>query len=118
MTANQFRIAETEPGNEPSGPIDDDFVDDPLRIRCTDAVEIITDCLDGALSEYDRDALIAHLKECEGCRVFVDQVELTVRLTSDLGERDVVLTPPDLDGLIHLLKERAALRADRPSHTE
>lgn len=118
MTADQYHTPGADPENELSGSIDDDFMDNPLRIRCADAVEIITDFLDGTLSDYDRDALIAHLEGCEGCRVFVDQVEMTVRLTSDVGERDVVLSPPDIDDLIRLLKERSAVRSNQPPQSE
>ena len=47
---------------------DDDkfFVDNELRITCADAVELVTDFLDEALSADDRANFETHLSLCEG----------------------------------------------------
>lgn len=79
----------------------------PLHLRCAEAVEIVTDFLDDALSEHDLAVFEAHLADCEGCTIFVDQISMTIRLTSESGKRDVDVMPANFDRLLEQLRRRA-----------
>ncbi|MEM7093639.1 MAG: zf-HC2 domain-containing protein [Actinomycetota bacterium] len=86
---------------------DSDFIRNELRITCADAVELVTDYLDAALSESDRDDFETHLSLCEGCQVFVDQVRRTITLTSNSRDTTVELEPANMSDLLAALGERA-----------
>lgn len=49
-------------------------------MRCRELVELLTECLDGALSARDRERLRAHLRTCAGCREYVAQFRRTIDL--------------------------------------
>lgn len=86
---------------------DNEFLRNDLRITCADAVELVTDYLDAALSESDRDDFETHLSLCEGCQVFVDQVRQTVTLTSQSRDTTIQLEPSNMDELLAALDEQA-----------
>lgn len=73
---------------------------DPLReLPCQDLVEVVTDYLDGALSEIDRRRFEEHLAICERCVAYVEQIRLTIAATGRAGARPDAL-PADLrDGI-------------------
>ena len=48
------------------------------EMDCSEAVEIVTDYLERALSEDEARRLEAHLAECEGCETYVAQMRQTV----------------------------------------
>lgn len=56
-----------------------------LAITCADALELMTDHLEGALSEADAARMRSHLESCEACRLFLDQLRATIRLVHDAG---------------------------------
>jgi anti-sigma factor RsiW len=58
---------------------------------CQQAVELVTDYLDGALSRRDRRRFEAHLKNCPNCSAYVEQIRTTIRLTGAIEPDD--LTP-------------------------
>ncbi|MBW0270724.1 anti-sigma factor [Nocardia sp. MH4] len=58
---------------------------------CDEFVELVTGFLDGALDSETELRFLAHLAECDGCEVYLDQIRRTTR---DLGE----LTPEQLSG--------------------
>jgi anti-sigma factor RsiW len=60
------------------------------ELRCQQAVELLTDYLEGALSRRERARLEAHLKSCDGCRAYLEQLQTTI---SALGQARLV--PPD-----------------------
>jgi predicted anti-sigma-YlaC factor YlaD len=59
-------------------------------MRCQQAVELLTDYLDGALSRRVQARLEDHLKTCEGCRAYLEQLRATI---SALGQARLV--PPE-----------------------
>lgn len=71
-----------------------------LRITCADAIELVTEYLDDALSPDDREHFTTHLAGCDACRVFVDQLRATVRISSEAVDRTVSVAPPDLSRLL------------------
>lgn len=47
-------------------------------IVCRRAVELVTDYLEGALSERDRARFEAHLAECPHCSRYLEQMKATI----------------------------------------
>lgn len=72
-------------------------------LTCQELVEIVTDYLEGALAEPDRARFEAHLRSCEGCRRYLDQVRTTVRLAGTLTEDD--LDPVAKDRLLRVFRD-------------
>lgn len=68
------------------------------ELSCSELVELVTDYLEGALSEHDRAQFDAHLAECGGCTRYVEQFRTTIALTGALREDD--LTPEARDALL------------------
>ena len=84
-----------------------EFIDNQLRIRCADAVELVTDYLDGALNGHDLANFETHLSTCEGCTVFLNQIKMTVTITSATTGRELQVMPANFNELASLLAERA-----------
>ena len=59
-------------------------------LRCRQAVELLTDYLEGALPPRHRARLEAHLRACDGCRAYLEQLRATI---SALGQARPA--PPD-----------------------
>ena len=62
---------------------------------CRDAVDLITDYLDGALSRADRARLEAHLAECPHCGTYLEQIRTTIALTGRIQPADLELQVQD-----------------------
>jgi anti-sigma factor RsiW len=60
-----------------------------IEMNCHTLVELVTDYLEGALPEADRERLEAHLAACDGCTRYLEQIRTTIRLTGRLREEDV-----------------------------
>ena len=76
-----------------------------LVITCADALELMTDHLEGALSEADAAGMRAHLDGCEPCKLFLDQLRATIRLVQDAGEPDEFAVDANrIDALTALFK--------------
>ena len=64
----------------------------PLRRRdlvCRQAVELVTDYLEGALSRRDRRRLEAHLRACPNCTNYLEQIRMTIRLAGRIQPDDL-----------------------------
>jgi anti-sigma factor RsiW len=61
----------------------------PSRLVCQQAVELMSDYLEGALSRRDRRRLEKHLAECDACTAFLEQLRVTIAASG-------VVTPDDL----------------------
>jgi anti-sigma factor RsiW len=60
-------------------------------MRCQQAVELLTDYLEGALSRREQARLEGHLKTCDGCRAHLEQLRSTI---SALGQARLVAADP------------------------
>lgn len=58
-------------------------------MRCRDVVELMTDYLDGALSDADAARFEEHIAGCDGCRAYLEQLRATRMLTGRLAEEPV-----------------------------
>ncbi len=61
----------------------------PSRLVCQQAVELMSDYLDGALSRRNRRRLEKHLALCDACTAFLEQLRVTIMASG-------VVTPDDL----------------------
>jgi predicted anti-sigma-YlaC factor YlaD len=73
------------------------------ELACQELVEIVSNYLEGALPEADRERFDAHLEICEGCRRYLDQMRTTIRVVGALTEDD--LDPDARDQLLQLFRE-------------
>jgi anti-sigma factor RsiW len=71
---------------------------------CREAVELVTEYLEGSLSRRDRRAFERHLEECDGCEAYVAQVQAVLEATGRVGPED--LDNDTLDGLVQLFREQ------------
>jgi anti-sigma factor RsiW len=71
-------------------------------IVCQQAVELVTDYLEGALSRRDRRRFEGHLRRCPHCSAYVEQIKLTIALTGSIAPRD--LTAGARDDLVELFR--------------
>ena len=78
------------------------FVDNELRITCADAIELVTDFLDDALSRDDLADFEAHLRLCEGCRAYLVQMRRTITITTESRDHTVEVSPANFDQLLDL----------------
>ena len=89
-----------------------------LRLRrrdlvCQQAVELVTDYLEGALSRTDRRRYEAHLAGCPHCTEYLAQMRKTIELTGTLTPDD--LTPQMQDEFIALFRQwRAESASEHP----
>ena len=79
-----------------------------LRLRrrdlvCQQAVELVTDYLEGALSRADRRRYETHLAGCPHCTEYLAQMRKTIELTGTLTPDD--LTPHMQDEFITLFRQ-------------
>jgi hypothetical protein len=77
-----------------------------LRISCADALELMTDHLEGALSEADAARMRAHLAGCQPCNVFLDQLRATITVVHEAGRdrHEFAADPGRIDSLVDLFR--------------
>jgi len=61
------------------------------QIPCQEAVEMITDYLEGTMSRSESRRFEAHLAGCENCSEYLRQIRVTISASGTLREKD--LTP-------------------------
>jgi anti-sigma factor RsiW len=54
------------------------------QLSCQELVELVTDYLEGALSEEERLRFDDHIGRCDGCTVYLEQMRVTVSLLGHL----------------------------------
>ena len=69
---------------------------------CQQAVALVTDYLDDALSRADRARFEAHIADCPHCRAYLEQIRTTIALTGRIEPDD--LAPEVQDELIALYR--------------
>jgi len=62
---------------------------DPTAITCRELVVLVTDYLEGALSESDRRLFEAHLDHCDGCHLHFEQMRKTIATLGRLRDDDL-----------------------------
>jgi len=62
-------------------------------MTCRQVVELMTDYLEGALSETDRARFEEHIAGCDGCRAYLAQLSTTRKVLRKLADEPI---PADL----------------------
>ncbi|HLY34230.1 MAG TPA: anti-sigma factor [Jatrophihabitantaceae bacterium] len=70
---------------------------------CRQAVELVTDYLDGALSRSDRARFEAHVADCPHCTTYLEQIRTTIAVTGRIEPES--LDPQVQDELIALYRK-------------
>ena len=73
----------------------------PLVSR--DAVELMSDYLEGSLSRRDRRRLEKHLAGCEHCSAYLEQMRVTIAASGVVAPED--LEPEALDDLVEIFRK-------------
>lgn len=73
------------------------------RIVCRQAVELVTDYLEGALSGRERARFEAHLRGCPHCTEYLRQIRTTIEATGRVTPRS--LAPKARRELVALYRE-------------
>jgi len=58
-------------------------------IVCRQAVELVTDYLEGSLSRRDRRRFEAHLRACPNCSAYLEQIRATIALAGAVEPEDL-----------------------------
>jgi anti-sigma factor RsiW len=61
----------------------------PGELSCKEVVELVTDYLEGRLSRRDRRRFERHLKACDGCTNYLEQMRETLRVLGRLEEQHI-----------------------------
>jgi anti-sigma factor RsiW len=72
------------------------------HLACRNAVELVTDYLEGALSSRDRERFEAHLADCPHCADYLAQMRVTIESVGRI-EPDS-LAPEVRDELVRLYR--------------
>jgi anti-sigma factor RsiW len=59
---------------------------DVEQLSCRELVELVTDYLEGALSEEERARFEEHIGTCGGCRIYLEQMRSTIEQLGYLPE--------------------------------
>jgi anti-sigma factor RsiW len=70
---------------------------------CQQAVELVTDYLEGALSRRDRRRFEAHLRNCPNCSAYLEQIRVTISLTGSMAPEE--LSSEARDDLVELFRQ-------------
>lgn len=69
---------------------------------CRQAVELMSDYLEGTLSRRDRRRLERHLADCDACTAYLEQMRALVAVSGSVTPEQ--LEPETLDGLVELFR--------------
>jgi predicted anti-sigma-YlaC factor YlaD len=58
-------------------------------ITCRELLELLTEYLEGALAPTVEVAVATHLDACEGCRRYLEQLNISIEVTAALREDSV-----------------------------
>jgi anti-sigma factor RsiW len=58
-------------------------------ITCHQAVALVSDYLEGALSGRDRRRLERHLEACQACSAYLEQMRITIAISGSVGPEDL-----------------------------
>jgi anti-sigma factor RsiW len=76
-----------------------------LRSRdlvCQQAIELLTDYLEGSLSRRQTRRLEGHLRACPNCSNYLEQIRITITLTGAMAPEE--LPPAAVDDLTQLYR--------------
>jgi anti-sigma factor RsiW len=72
------------------------------ELPCRELVELVTDYLDGALSDAERTRFETHVAACQACDRYVEQIRTTVALTLETRALD---ERPEISALLIAVRD-------------
>jgi predicted anti-sigma-YlaC factor YlaD len=73
------------------------------ELTCQELVELVTDYLEGALSSADVARFETHIRGCEGCQTYLQQIGLTIQTLGKLPTETI--DPHMRDELLDLFRD-------------
>ena len=70
---------------------------------CREAVELVTDYLEGRMARRDAKRFEAHLANCDGCDEYIRQIRATIEILGNVQPED--LAPETRQGLKDLYRD-------------
>jgi predicted anti-sigma-YlaC factor YlaD len=70
---------------------------------CREAVELVTDYLEGRMARRDAKRFEAHLANCDGCDEYIRQIRATIEILGNVQPED--LAPETRQGLMDLYRD-------------
>jgi anti-sigma factor RsiW len=64
------------------------------EMRCVEFVELISDYLEGGVSEELRSRMERHLEGCAGCRAALEQIRTVIQVSGRITAADVASIDP------------------------
>lgn len=80
-------------------------------LTCSELVELVTDYLEEMLQPAERARFEAHIEECKGCSIYLDQMRATIQLAGKLTAQS--LSPTARRELLALFRNWRLQRASR-----
>ena len=59
------------------------------ELSCKELVELVTEYIEGVLPLESRLRFEEHIAECDGCRVYLEQMRQTIQLSGTLSEEKI-----------------------------
>ena len=59
------------------------------QMSCRELVTLVTEYLEGTLGARDRRRFERHIRGCDGCTAYLEQMRQTIRLAGSIGEHDL-----------------------------
>jgi anti-sigma factor RsiW len=78
----------------------------PSPLVCRDAVELVSDYIDGTLSRRQRRRLEKHLALCDACNAYLEQMRATIAASGKVAPED--LPSEVVEGLVNLFRQYRA----------
>ena len=72
------------------------------ELTCQELVELVTDYFDDALPPAERTRFDAHVADCPGCEIYLDQMRATIALARGTAELE---SRPEVTGLLRAFSE-------------
>lgn len=76
---------------------------DAGELTCRELVTLVTDYLEGGLSKRDRRRFDDHLRTCDGCTEYLEQIRETIVLAGHVDEES--LDPVSRDALLAAFRD-------------
>ena len=59
-------------------------------LTCEELVEIVTEYLEGGLSDAERERFEGHVGACSGCANYLDQIRMTIEIAGRVTVDDLI----------------------------
>lgn len=87
------------------------MADSGRDLTCRELVELVTDYVEGALSQSERARFERHIAACPGCAAYLDQMQRTIAALGELTEETI--DEQVRAGLLHAFRDWHASGSDR-----